>query len=118
VNYLFYRRIKGPVFLLTFGVTAALAEWHVLGFEKSWPLYLIVFGVLRLAEGAALSAMGQAPFYATPANMPFQTPAQGYAPHGTTYQAAAPVPGSAPGTALATVAPSPIQRAATTEEES
>jgi hypothetical protein len=114
VNYLFYRRIKGPVFLLTFGVTAALAEWHVLSFEKSWPLYLIVFGVLRLAEGAALSALGQASFYSTLGGTPYQTPAQSYTPYGTTYPAAAP----APGTGLATIAPAPLQRAATTEEES
>jgi len=112
VNYLFYRRIKGPIFLLTFGVTAALAEWHVLGFDKSWPLYLIVFGVLRLAEGTALSAMGQAPFYSNPGNAPFVTPAPGYAPYGSPY------PAPAPGTGLATIAPAPIQAAGTTEEES
>ena len=115
MNYLFYRRIRGPVFLLTFGVTAGLAEWHVLGFEKSWPIYLIVYGVLRLAEGAALAALGQAPLYSTPENVPFGNPVQGYAAYGTTYQAAA----STPGTGLATTAPSsPIQSVATTEEES
>lgn len=59
-TWLFYRRIRGPVFLLTFGVTALLWEWHVLSFGRSWPLYLIVAGVLRLAEGAAL-AVGTPP---------------------------------------------------------
>jgi hypothetical protein len=116
VNYLFYRRIRGPVFLLTFGVTAALAVWHVIGFEKSWPLYLIVYGVLRLAEGAALAAAGSAatPLYPTPSY-----PAQGYAPSGgSAYQGTGTAGVTAPGTGLATIPPTTLQRASTTEEES
>ena len=51
--YLFIHRIKGPAMLLVFGITALLNEWDVLSFGRSWPLYLIVFGVLQLAERAA-----------------------------------------------------------------
>jgi hypothetical protein len=93
VNYLFYRRIKGPVFLVTFGVTALLAQWHILSFGKSWPLYLIVYGVLRLGEGAALAASASAVF---PGGFGYQPPAP---------SAATP----APGTGLATVAPAPLE---------
>ena len=53
--YLFVHRIKGPAMLLVFGITALLNEWGVLSFGRSWPLYLIVFGVLQLAERAAWS---------------------------------------------------------------
>ena len=56
-RYLFLHRIKGPVMLLVFGVTALLDQWDVLSYGKSWPLYLIVLGVLQLAERAAWSQM-------------------------------------------------------------
>ncbi len=121
MNYLFYRRIRGPVFLLTFGVTAALAVWHVIGFEKSWPLYLIVYGVLRLAEGAALAVGGTVatPLYPTPGYPPAY-PAQSYS-GGSAYQGTGTAGVTAPGTGLATLPPANlqrVQRAQTTEEES
>ena len=104
-SYFFYRRIRGPVFLLTFGATALLAEWDVLSFARSWPLYLIVFGVLRLAEGAAFAAAPPPVYPPTP---------QGYSGYGTPsggqgFRAgSAPAAPAAPGTGLATVAPSTI----------
>lgn len=57
--YLFIHRIKGPAMLLVFGITALLNEWDILSFGKSWPLYLIVLGVLQLAERAAWSQYQQ-----------------------------------------------------------
>ena len=57
--YLFIHRIKGPAMLLVFGITALLNEWDILSFGRSWPLYLIVFGVLQLAERAAWSQYQQ-----------------------------------------------------------
>lgn len=56
-SYLFFRRIKGPVIILVFGVTAILAQWDVLSYRRSWPLYLIAIGLLQLAERAAWSRM-------------------------------------------------------------
>jgi hypothetical protein len=53
-SYIFLHRIKGPAMLLVFGITALLNEWDILSYGRSWPLYLIVFGVLQLAERAAL----------------------------------------------------------------
>jgi hypothetical protein len=52
-HYVFLHRIKGPVMILVFGVTALLDQWNILTFGQSWPLYLIVLGVLMLAERAA-----------------------------------------------------------------
>ncbi len=111
MSYIFLRRIRGPVFLLTFGVTALLNQWHMLSFGRSWPLYLIVYGVLRLAEGSALLASPPAPSYAPPA----YTPPPGYGSAGFSSPAPS-VP--TPGTGLTTIGPAHIQSAASTEEES
>lgn len=59
-SYLWIHRIKGPAMLLVFGITALLDEWDVISYGKSWPLYLITFGILQLAERAAWSQMQQA----------------------------------------------------------
>ena|ERR1700754_2379071 len=53
-QYIFLQRIQGPAMLLTFGLTALLDQWHIMNFGRSWPLYLIVLGVLKLAQRAAL----------------------------------------------------------------
>ncbi len=52
-RYIFLHRIKGPVMILVFGLTALLDQWHILSYGKSWPLYLIALGILQLAERAA-----------------------------------------------------------------
>ena len=57
--YIFIHRIKGPAMLLVFGITALLNEWDIISFGRSWPLYLIVLGVLQLAERAAWSQWQQ-----------------------------------------------------------
>jgi hypothetical protein len=53
-QYIFLQRIQGPALLLIFGVTALLDQWHIMSFGKSWPLYLIVLGILKLAQRTAL----------------------------------------------------------------
>ena len=106
--WLFYRRIRGPVFLLTFGVTAGLAQWHILSFDRSWPLYLIVYGLLRLVEGAVLSASPAASVYS-----PSGYGSQGYGVAGPGPQSYPPSnPGYVsprPGAELATLPPGSIQ---------
>ena len=57
--YIFIHRIKGPAMLLVFGITALLNEWEIVSFGRSWPVYLIVLGVLQLAERAAWSQWQQ-----------------------------------------------------------
>jgi len=54
-SWVLIRRLRGPAFLLLLGVTALLNQWDILGFGRSWPLYLILWGVMSLAERAALS---------------------------------------------------------------
>ena len=54
--WLLIRRLRGPAFLILVGITALLNQWGVLSFSRSWPLYLILAGVLGLAERAAIAA--------------------------------------------------------------
>jgi hypothetical protein len=74
--YIFIHRIKGPAMLLVFGITALLNEWDILSFGRSWPLYLIVLGVLQLAERAAWAQYQQQHVgpYVTPAGEPGVVP--------------------------------------------
>jgi hypothetical protein len=100
-RWLLIRRLRGPAFLLMFGVTALLHEWHILSFGQSWPLYLVLAGVLALAERAAFTAPD-------PSQMPPQYPpyaSAGYPPQ--------PPPSGwqtppAPGTSIVPASPSEI----------
>ena len=74
-QYMFLQRIQGPVLLLTVGVAALLDQWHILSFGRSWPLYLIVLGILKLAQRAALMHAEPPPGYPPPGYA-------GYAPVG------------------------------------
>lgn len=67
-SYIFLHRIKWPVMIIIFGITALLDQWHVLSYGESWPLYLIAWGLLMLAERAAWSR----------AQMPEPYPPAGY----------------------------------------
>ncbi len=71
-RYILIRRLRGPAFLLLVGLNALLAQAHILGWGRSWPFYLILAGVLLLAERAALAAEG----YPTYPGMPFGGAAQ------------------------------------------
>ena len=59
-RYVLIRRLRGPAFLLLLGIIALLHQtgvvnhfWHLF-----WPLALILWGVLLLAERAALEVDG------------------------------------------------------------
>jgi hypothetical protein len=61
-RYILIRRLRGPAFLLLIGVLALLHESHLIRFwHLFWPLMLILWGVLLLAERAALAADGDYP---------------------------------------------------------
>lgn len=100
-RWLLIRRLRGPAFLLMFGVTALLHQWHILSFGQSWPLYLVLAGVLALAERAAFTAPD-------PSQMPPQYPP--YA--GAGYPAATPggwqTTAPSPGTEMAPAQPREI----------
>jgi hypothetical protein len=58
------RAIRGPLVLITLGILFALQQAGHAGFWQTWPILLIVIGVLKLLEHA--SGRGQSP---TPGGM-------------------------------------------------
>lgn len=74
-RYILIRRLMGPSILLLLGIVALLAQMHVVHFYLFFPLLLILIGVLKLAERAALSADGPPPWAAYPG--PGQAPGAG-----------------------------------------
>jgi hypothetical protein len=81
-RYIMIRRLTGPAILLLIGVLALLAQADVIRFwPLFWPLLLILIGVIKLAERAALGSEGYPPYPGTPyqgySNQPFPgAPAQ------------------------------------------
>jgi hypothetical protein len=57
-RYILIRRLRAPAFVLLVGIMALLAQAGILGWNESWPLLLILAGVLMLAERAALASEG------------------------------------------------------------
>ena len=68
------RAIRGPVTLITIGVLFALNNFTRYGFDQTWPVILIVFGLLSLLR------RGTQPTVAAP-NMP-PPPPYSYPPPG------------------------------------
>ena len=60
-RYILIRRLRGPAFLLLVGIDALLAQAHILGWHQSWPFFLILWGVIALAERAAIATNGVPP---------------------------------------------------------
>jgi hypothetical protein len=57
-HYMVIRGLRGPAFILLVGALALLNQADILSWGKSWPLFLILAGVLKLAERAALATGG------------------------------------------------------------
>jgi hypothetical protein len=47
---LFVQAIRGPVLLITIGVLFAIHQAQIISFERTWPLILIVIGLMKLIE--------------------------------------------------------------------
>lgn len=72
---LYMQSIRGPVLLITVGVLFAIHQAGVLSFSRTWPLLVIVIGVMKLLERAFAPA---APW----PNAPQHAPAYPYDPTG------------------------------------
>ena len=48
----FLQAIRGPLMLITLGALVAVDYAGVYGFWRTWPILIIVFGVLKLLERA------------------------------------------------------------------
>jgi hypothetical protein len=99
-RYILIRRLTGPAVLLLLGVVALLHEADLVSWNIFVPLLLILIGLLKLAQRAALAAAGDEPPY------PGTFPGAPY-PYGATgYPAAAPQQTPAqPGAALVPAPP-------------
>jgi len=86
-HYILIHRLTGPAILLLLGIVALLSEMGVVHFSIFVPLLLIMLGVLKLAERAALASWE----YPAPGAGP-QPP--GAAPYGTGYGPVGPAPAS------------------------
>jgi hypothetical protein len=74
------RAIRGPVTLITVGVLFALNNFTEYGFDKTWPVLLIVFGLLSLLRrGVEPVPPPIPPPYGYPAQAPAQPGPGGYA---------------------------------------
>jgi hypothetical protein len=50
------RRLRGAVILILVGVLALLNQWNIMRWGTSWPLILIVLGLLMILERAVWTA--------------------------------------------------------------
>ena len=80
-RYILIRRLRGPAILLLLGVIALLHESGLVEFwSLFFPLLLILIGVLKLAERAALAAGGdEVPYAGSPYPYAASAPAGGVA---------------------------------------
>lgn len=46
----FFCAIRGPIMLITVGVLFALDHMGMFSFGRTWPLLIIMFGVMKLLE--------------------------------------------------------------------
>ncbi len=50
---LFLQAIRGPILLITLGILFAIHQAGVLSFARTWPLLIIVIGLMKLFERMA-----------------------------------------------------------------
>jgi Domain of unknown function (DUF5668) len=87
------RAIRGPITLITVGVLFALNNFTQYSFDKTWPVLLIVFGLLSLLKRGMEPAAPPPP----PPVQPYPPPAYAYPAQGSyaqsTYAQAPPAKG-------------------------
>lgn len=99
------RAIRGPIILITVGVLFALQSFNIYGFDQTWPVLLIVIGLLSLCGRAVRPVPPAAPTGAgvpPPPNYNWPPPSGGY--RGTSYSGS---PYAQPGSPAQGAAPDP-----------
>jgi hypothetical protein len=87
----YMQAIRGPVLLVTIGVLFAIHQAGVLSFSRTWPLLIIVIGVMKLLERA------WAPPVPWPGSVPGGPPPPGgYNPTSQSYPSNQPYSSSVP----------------------
>ena len=71
---LYIQAIRGPVMLVTVGVLFAIHQAGVLSFARTWPLLVIVIGVMKLLERTWTPAPATPGNYRNPVPYPYMQP--------------------------------------------
>jgi fatty acid desaturase len=50
VSYSLIQAIRGPIMLMALGTLVAMDYFGVYGFGRTWPVLIILFGLLKLLE--------------------------------------------------------------------
>jgi hypothetical protein len=74
--------LMGPAVLITLGVLFLLDQLHVMSFGRSFPILLIVIGVVKVAQRSASDTghIQPVPYYPPGMNVPPAPPMQGTTP--------------------------------------
>ncbi|MGC4051880.1 MAG: DUF5668 domain-containing protein [Paludibaculum sp.] len=67
-SYTLVRAVRGPILLIALGSLMALHRFQDISFTKTWPVLLILLGLMKLFERMALSAS------AAPTSSPYVGP--------------------------------------------
>lgn len=68
-SYLLMRAVRGPIVLIVLGALFAFDHADMLGFERTWPILIIVLGVFKLIErllAPPAPQFGAGPYQAPP----------------------------------------------------
>ena len=49
-NYNLVQAVRGPIMLIALGTLVAMDYFGVYGFGRTWPILIILFGLLKLLE--------------------------------------------------------------------
>ncbi len=50
INYNLVQAVRGPIMLIALGTLVAMDYFGVYGFGRTWPVLIILFGILKLLE--------------------------------------------------------------------
>jgi hypothetical protein len=77
-SFLIAHAVRGPILLITVGVLFAMHQAGLLPFQRTWPLLIIVLGIMKLVERSV--APPRPPFVPPPPYPPQPPYSQPYQP--------------------------------------
>lgn len=80
-SYSVIRAIRGPITLITLGVLFALQNFTRFGFDQTWPVLLIVFGLLSLMQRGAAPSVPPPAMAPPPPPRPFSSTGYAQSPY-------------------------------------
>ena len=92
MNVSLWRSIRGPVILITIGTLFAVDNFLNIGFDRTWPVLIIIIGIMKLLEHG--NAPAPAPYQSH--QQPYQAPYQSQPPYSQTPPPPPPPPPAAP----------------------